>query len=101
MMLLGWLSIFPAMLSGLIDRNRAPDDAATAAVMNPHIAASFGLLIVYGWLLYERLRSPAVLDQFRQRWVLMVLVILGLLLLVVEGWLGGRLVFELRVGVLP
>jgi uncharacterized membrane protein len=101
MMLLGWLSIFPAMLSGLIDRNRAPDDAATAAVMNPHIAASFGLLIVYGWLLYERLRSPAVLDQFRQRWVLMVLVILGLLLLVVEGWLGGRLVFELRVGVQP
>jgi uncharacterized membrane protein len=101
MLLLGWLGIFPAMLSGLIDRNRAPDDSAIMAVMNPHIAASFGLLILYGLLLYERLRSPAVLDQPRRRWLLLGLLALGLLLLTVEGWLGGKLVYDLGVGVQP
>jgi uncharacterized membrane protein len=99
MLLLGWLGIFPAMLSGLFDRNRAPADSAITAVMNPHIAASFGLLIIYGLLVYERLRSPDVLDQPRRRWVLIGLLALGLALLVVVGWLGGKLVYDLGVGV--
>jgi uncharacterized membrane protein len=97
--LLGWLSIFPAMLSGLVDRNRAPTDAAILSVMNPHIAASFGLLIIYGLLLYERLRSPDALDQPRRRWLLIGLLALGLALLTVVGWLGGKLVYDLGVGV--
>jgi uncharacterized membrane protein len=97
--LLGWLSIFPAMLSGLVDRNRAPADAAILSVMNPHIAASFGLLIIYGLLLYERLRSPGALDQPRRRWLLIGLLALGLALLTVVGWLGGKLVYDLGVGV--
>jgi uncharacterized membrane protein len=99
MLLLGWLGIFPAMLSGLFDRNRAPADLAVVAVMNPHIAASFGLLIVYGLLLYERLRSPDVLDQPRRRWLSIGLLALGLALLAVVGWLGGKLVYDLGVGV--
>lgn len=101
MLLLGWLAIFPSMLSGLFDRNRAPADPAIMAVMNPHIAASFGLLIIYGLLLYERLRSADVLDQPRRRWVLIGLLALGLALLVVVGWLGGKLVYDLGVGVQP
>lgn len=99
MILLGWLGIFPAVLSGLIDRNRAPDDPAVVALINPHIATGFGLLIVYGLLLYERLRSPAVLDQPRRRWLLIGLLALGLALLLVEGWSGGKLVYDLGVGV--
>ncbi len=99
MLLLGWLGIFPAVISGLIDRNAAPDDPAVLAALNPHIAAGFGLLIVYGLLLYERLRTPAVLDQPRRRLWLLALLLAGLALLVVEGWLGGKLVYELGVGV--
>jgi uncharacterized membrane protein len=99
MMLLGWLSIFPAMISGLVDRNRAPADAAILSVMNPHIAASFGLLIIYGLLLYERMRSPDALDQPRRRWLFIGLLALGLALLTVVGWLGGKLVYDLGVGV--
>lgn len=98
MILLGWLALFAAVLSGLIDRNRAPGDPAVVAVLNPHIAAGFGLLIVYGWLLYERLRSPAVLDQPRRRALLLALFVLGLALVLVEGWLGGKLVYDLGVG---
>lgn len=99
MLLLGWLGIFPAVISGLIDRNAAPDDPAVLAALNPHIAAGFGLLIVYGLLLYERLRNPAVLDEPRRRLWLLALLLAGLALLVVEGWLGGKLVYELGVGV--
>lgn len=99
MILLGWLALFAAVLSGLIDRNSASSDPAIVAVLNPHIAAGFGLLVVYGWLLYERLRSPAVLDQPRRRALLLALFLLGLVLLLVEGWLGGKLVYDLGVGV--
>jgi uncharacterized membrane protein len=67
--------------------------------MNPHIAASFGLLIIYGLLLYERLRSPDALDQPRRRWLLIGLLALGLALLTIVGWLGGKLVYDLGVGV--
>ncbi len=98
-LLLGWLSVFPAVISGLVDRNAAPDDPAVLAALNPHIAAGFGLLIVYGLLLYERLRNPAVLDQPQRRWWMIGLLLLGLALLAVEGWLGGKLVYELGVGV--
>lgn len=99
MLLLGWLGVFPAVISGLIDRNAAPDDPAVLAALNPHIAAGFGLLIVYGLLLYERLRNPAVLEQPRRRGLLIALLLLGLALLLVEGWLGGKLVYDLGVGV--
>jgi uncharacterized membrane protein len=99
MLLLGWLGVFPAVISGLIDRNAAPDDPAVLAALNPHIAAGFGLLLVYGLLLYERLRNPAVLDKPHRRLWLLALLLAGLALLVVEGWLGGKLVYELGVGV--
>ena len=99
MLFLGWLGVFPAVVSGLVDRNAAPDDPAVLAALNPHIAAGFGLLIVYGLLLYQRLRDPAVLDRPRQRVWLVALLLAGLALLLLEGWLGGKLVYDLGVGV--
>lgn len=99
LLLLGWVSLFVAILTGLIDRNHAPQDAALSAVLNPHIAAGFALLIVYGLLLYERLRAPQVLDQPRRRWLLLGLLLAGSALVAVEGALGGQLVFHLGVGV--
>lgn len=99
MIFLGWLATFAAILSGLIDRERAPGDPAVLALLNPHIAAGFGLLIVYGLLLYERLRNPAVLDASQRRWYLLALLALGLALVLFEGWSGGKLVYGLGVGV--
>lgn len=96
---LGWVTLFTAILTGLVDRNAAGDEAAVVALLNPHIAAGFGLLMVYGWLLYERLRQPAALDLAAKRGLLLGLLLLGAALLLYEGWLGGKLVFELGVGV--
>lgn len=99
MLCLGWLSLFAAILSGLVDQNRAPQDEAIIAVLNPHIAAGFGLVIIYGLLLYERLRNPEALNDKTPRWRLLLLLIPGIVLVLVEGWLGGRLVYQLGVGV--
>ena len=82
---LGWLAVFAAILSGFIDRERAPGDPAVLALLNPHIAAGFGLLIVYGLLLYERLRNPAVLDAPQRRWYLLALLGVGHLVGIAAG----------------
>ncbi len=99
MIFFGWLAVFAAILSGFIDRERAPNDPAVLALLNPHIAAGFGLLIVYGLLLYERLRDPAVLDAPQRRWYLLALLGVGLALVLYSGWSGGKLVYGLGVGV--
>lgn len=100
-LLLGWIALFPAVLTGLIDQNQAPQEPAVIAVLNPHIAIGFALLAIYGWLLYERLRNPQALDTPRLLPRLVALLILGIGLILVEGWLGGRLVFQFGVGVVP
>lgn len=101
MLFLGWVALFPAVLSGLIDQNQAPAEEAVVAVLNPHIAVGFALIAVYGLVLYERLRSALALDNAAARRRLLFLLVLGLILVAVEGWLGGRLVYELGVGVRP
>lgn len=98
-LVLGWLALFPVVLTGLIDQNQASREQAVVAVLNPHIGAGLGLMVVYGLALLERLRSPRALDDPKRRLLLIAWLILGIGLIAVEGWLGGRLVYELGVGV--
>ena len=99
MLLIGWVAIFPAVLTGLADQNQAAQDPPIVAILNPHIAVGFGLIAVYGVLLYERLRDAKALDDRRRRIVILVLLVVGMALVAVEGWLGGKLVYDLGVGV--
>ena len=98
-LVLGWLALFPVVLTGLIDQNQAPRDQAVVAAINPHIAVGFGLIIVYGLVLLERLRSPRALDDPKRRLMLLLLLVLGIALITLEGWLGGKLVYDLGIGV--
>lgn len=97
--LVGWLSLFAAVLSGLIDQNRATLSPAAVQALNLHIAVGFGLIITYGLLLYERLRSPAALDSPSRRLWQLLLLVLGIVMIVIEGFLGGQLVYRFGVGV--
>jgi uncharacterized membrane protein len=97
---LGWLALFPVVLTGLIDQNQASRDQAVVAVLNPHIAAGFALIIVYGMVLLERVRGPHALDDPKRRTRLLWFLLFGIGLIVLEGWLGGKLVYDLGVGVL-
>lgn len=101
MVLLGWLALFPAVLTGLIDQNRATLTEAATAVLNQHIAAGFGLIVIYGWLLYERLRQAEALDKPGLRVRLLLLFLLGIGLVLVSGTLGGKLVYQFGIGVQP
>jgi uncharacterized membrane protein len=96
---LGWLAVFAAVLTGLIDQNRANIGPEALDLMNMHIAAGIALIIVYGLVLYLRLREPGALDDPRRRPVLVLLLILGLAVVVVEGGIGGILVYDFGIGV--
>lgn len=96
---LGWIAIFPAVLTGLVDQNRWEVPAAAQGAISLHIASGLALIVVYGLALYERLRSPAALDlAARRAWLILVLVV-GVALVVASGALGGQLVYEFGVGV--
>lgn len=96
---LGWVALFPTVLSGLIDQNRAEVPPEAQEVISLHIAGGLALIVVYGLALYERLRAADVLDEPSKRPWLVLLLAVGVALIVVSAGLGGRLVYEFGVGV--
>jgi len=98
---LGYVGLLLAVVTGLFDMQNSPKNLATEgwlffAVL--HIISGVSLLVIYGILLYRRFfalqpetKSPDKPTIF--------LSLLGLVLLIVVGWLGGHLVFNYRVGI--
>lgn len=92
---IGWLSLFPAIVTGLIDQGRLDPTPEVTQTVNRHITGGIALLVIYGYLLYERLRLPS--DEERSPSARMVVgLILGLVVLVITGELGGRLAYLFR-----
>ncbi len=99
-LLLGWLGVLAAVVTGLVDQARAPQDPAVVAVLNQHITAGIALLIAAGLALYWPLRNKRLPSGMTSaRWGYLALLVLIVLLVVLEGWLGGRLVYDFGVGV--
>jgi uncharacterized membrane protein len=95
---LAWISVAAAALVGLVDLGSlAPNDPRRNTINN-HITAGVALLIINGLLVYFRFRWPDVLDSSR-RWLYLGLMAAGVVAVVVTGWLGGELVYNLKVGV--
>lgn len=95
---LAWIGVIVAALAGLIDLGSlAPDDPRRDAI-NRHITSGVALLIINGLLVYFRFRWPDVLTSSR-RWAYLALMAGGVVAVVLTGWLGGKLVYELQVGV--
>jgi uncharacterized membrane protein len=98
-LLLGWLGVMAAVITGLIDQSRAPDDVAIRAIINQHITAGIALLIAVGLALYWPLRNKRLFSEGRARWGFVALLLVIVALVAIEGWLGGKLVFQFGVGV--
>jgi uncharacterized membrane protein len=128
-LVLGWVGVLVASLTGLIDESRAPDSPAVQALLNQHITVGVSLLVVFGLALYLPLRNrglwnrdsepaPRQTGGFQQsrairpqralrtqrasrnqRAVFTALLVIGAGLILLEGWLGGKLVYSLGVGV--
>jgi uncharacterized membrane protein len=98
-LLLGWLGVIVAVVTGLIDQSAAPDEAAVQAVINQHITAGIALLIAVGLALYWPLRDKRLFSEGRGRWGYIALLVIIIVLVALEGWLGGKMVYQFGVGV--
>jgi uncharacterized membrane protein len=101
---LGWLLLLPAVASGTWDAARQlldPNDPRPDALpwVNAHAAAGLGLMAVYWQAWQLRRRNPGIIDDPRARRGYLAWLALGIALLLVSGWLGGQLVYVLRLGV--
>jgi uncharacterized membrane protein len=97
-LLLGWLGIMAAVVTGLIDQTNAPQNADVAAVINQHITVGIALLVAVGLALYWPLRNKKLWST-SSRWGYLALLVVIVVLVLVEGWLGGKLVYHFGVGV--
>lgn len=96
-LLLGWVGIMAAVVTGLIDQTHAPQDAAVAAIINQHITAGIALVIAVGLALYWPLRNKKLWSS-PARWGYVALLAAIVVLVLIEGWLGGKLVYQFGVG---
>ncbi len=125
-MALGYAGLVLTVVTGLFDMQASPKTQAregwiVIAVL--HILTGVSLMVVYGSLLYRRfvflpptphpatttepeiptnITQPDLITRTETRrpdWLSLVLAGLGLILLIVAGWLGGTLVYEYRVGI--
>lgn len=97
-LVVGWLAMIPAVISGLIDQNAISLDAPARAVSNMHITAVVLTWILFGMALYLRLRRRQMMDDPRGRWLVVGLLLAGLVGLWVTGELGGQLTYLFGVG---
>ncbi len=98
-LVLGWLGVLAAILTGLVDQSRAPDLPAVRQVLNQHVTLGIALLVALGLAVYWPIRNKRLMAAPLSRWLYVALLILVVVLVALEGWLGGRLVYQYGVGV--
>ena len=101
---LGWLGALLAIGTGTLDAARQLFGAAGLPEgalnwVNAHAGVGLLILVVYWQLWQLRRRNPAILDDPGTRRGYLARLALGVLLLLLDGWLGGHLVYSLRLGV--
>jgi uncharacterized membrane protein len=103
---LGWLGAGLAVAAGIFDAARQlfdpinPRDDALGWI-NAHAAVGFAILVIYWQAWQIRRRRPEILADPSARRSYLARLAIGLVLLVIDGWLGGHLVYVLRLGVSP
>jgi uncharacterized membrane protein len=97
-LVLGWWGTVAGIISGTLSAALEwPLEGSQLAWLNAHAVLGFALLFVYGRALLWRRRKPNVLDGPDRRRYL-ALLIGGALLVAVDGWVGGHMVYRLGFG---
>lgn len=108
LLMLGWIGTGVAAFTGLLAQGNLPPQAPYTSILNGHITSGLALLVVYGaifyrvWLHRNRRRATAptdLLDVRTARLWLTLLLLLGMALVIIGGWLGGQLVYTWGVNV--
>jgi uncharacterized membrane protein len=101
---LGWIGTLPAIIAGTFDAVQqlfgtpTPRNDALGWI-NAHALVGILLLVIYWQAWQARRRQPTILDDPLARRGYLARLALGLALLVLDGWLGGHLVYSLRLGI--
>lgn len=103
-LVLGWFSAVVVTCTGLWD---AWQQVYSADVprnevlnwLNGHAALGLVILFVYGQALLRRRRQPTILDNPAERSGYLRLLVIGAALVLLTGWVGGRLVYGFGIGV--
>jgi uncharacterized membrane protein len=95
-LVLGWLGVLAAGVTGLIDQSRAPDTLEVRELINQHIGAGLALLVVLGLAIYWPIKNKALMSSPSRRWLYFALLVLAAALVLVESWLGGQVGLHLR-----
>ena len=96
--LLAWIGVIAAAVAGLVDQGPLGPEDPRRPTINNHIPAGVAMLIINGLVVYYRFRWADVLTSSR-RWFYLALMAAGVVTLVLTGWLGGELVYSLKVGI--
>jgi len=97
-LLSGWVLTLPAIITGLIDKNDLQAESLANQVADQHTTAIFVMWGLFGLALYFQYRWRTDRTSV-QRWILTALLVIASIVLIYAGHLGGRLVYELGVGV--
>lgn len=100
---LGFVGTLPAIAAGTWDAVQylgrpAPHPEALSWI-NAHAISGAALAVVYWQAWQIRRRRPDVLDQPALRRGYLARLAVGAALLVVSGWIGGHMAYQLGVGV--
>jgi uncharacterized membrane protein len=103
---LGWLGTLLAVATGTLDAVRqlfrATNPRGDAlGWINSHALVGVAILVIYWQAWQIRRRAPGVLADRQARRGYLARLAIGVVLLVLDGWLGGHLVYTLRLGVAP
>jgi uncharacterized membrane protein len=103
---LGWLGAALAVAAGIFDAARLLLDSINPRSdalgwINAHALVGLAILVVYWQVWQARRRRPAILADPSARRGYLARLALGVTLVVLDGWLGGHLVYSLRLGVSP
>ena len=98
-LVIGWWTALAGVVTGTAAVALIwPLRPGTLPWINAHAALGLALLVLFGRALLWRRREPAVLRGPRRlRYIALLLA--GAAMVVVDGWLGGHLVYRMGVGV--
>ena len=97
-LLIGWWGAFAAVLTGTLGLAYSwPLRDDLVPWLNLHAALGIALLLIYGQATLRRRRSAHILDGPQRSFYIRLLTI-GLITLLVDGWVGAHLVYGLGFG---
>ena len=99
LLVLGWLGNIAAAFSGIVDTGQLDPSDPRWRTLNQHITMGIAMWVLFGLALYQKLRHPGILEDPSRRWRYVSLIVIGVLIVTVDGFIGGKLVYELKIGI--